>query len=224
MAKRQITQDGSAGSATQQGKQEKKQARREAKAMLAVDVAREKLAAAERKLAKAQLRLEIRRTSLQAAEAHLAELRNAHQPADAAEDAEEVFVEAAVLSDSDGSPGYFEERSTTGGETAQVDEASSSSDAENQMATNAENETAHTAHADNSPAAEQSSEERSASDDEDLLPEDNLPASEAEVDVTPTGEAAPSADSEAEGETTSEQAEQAPWWKSVSGNQGQHEG
>jgi hypothetical protein len=235
MAKKQVTQDGSAGVVTQQGKQEKKQAKREAKAMLAVDVAREKVAAAERKLAKAQLRLEIRRTSLQAAEAHLAELRNAHAPVEASEAAEEVIAGATGMNDADGSASHFDDGLTTANETGQADEASASSDTEEQRAsTTAQNEMTHPAQEDNSLAADQSSEERSASSDEDLLPEDNLPVSETDVDVTPIGEATPSdeeaafsgeseAASEAEPEQTG-QAEQVPWWKRVSGNQGQHAG
>jgi hypothetical protein len=81
MAKKQGTQDPSLEAGGQNGKREKKLAKQEAKAMLAVDTAREKLAKAERKLANAQLRVEARLTSLRAAEAHLAELRDARQAA-----------------------------------------------------------------------------------------------------------------------------------------------
>jgi len=60
MAKKQGTLDPSADLARQQEKRDKKLAKREAKAMLEVDVAREKFTAAEKKLARAQLRLEAR--------------------------------------------------------------------------------------------------------------------------------------------------------------------
>ena len=56
-------------------KRQKKQARREAKLMLAIKTAKKDLKKAQKKQSKAQARLEERSTTLQTLEAHLEELR-----------------------------------------------------------------------------------------------------------------------------------------------------
>ncbi len=60
-------------------KKRKKQAKREAKAMLAVEEGKEAVQKAEKKLAKAQAQLDARTARLHALEAHLAELRTSHE-------------------------------------------------------------------------------------------------------------------------------------------------
>jgi hypothetical protein len=203
MAKKQGTLDPSADQARQQQKQDKKLAKREAKAMLEVDVARQKLASAEKKLARAQLRLEVRRTRLQAAEAHLADLRNSHQPAGASETMEGAGAsdETATLAEADEREHGSSSMLSSYGATQA--EATASQDAE-EAATYAGSSSA--------------SGESEAGTDEELLPEDTLPASEAEVDTAAAGET---------GETgeigESEQTEQVPWWKRMTGNHGHPE-
>ncbi len=60
-------------------KQRKKQAKREAKAMLVVEKAKVGVEKAEQKLAKAQTRLEARTARLRTREANLAEIRSSHE-------------------------------------------------------------------------------------------------------------------------------------------------
>jgi hypothetical protein len=60
-------------------KQRKKQAKREAKAMLAVERAKVVVEKAKQKLAKAQTRLEARSARLRTREANLAEIRSSHE-------------------------------------------------------------------------------------------------------------------------------------------------
>lgn len=74
----QDTQTSTVANATGQ-KQQKKQARREAKTMLAIEQAKASLEKAERKLARAQARIESRTARLRNLEAKLARLRASHQ-------------------------------------------------------------------------------------------------------------------------------------------------
>jgi hypothetical protein len=213
MAKKQGTLDPSANLARQQGKQDKKLAKREAKAMLEVDVAREKLGAAEKKLARAQLRLEARRTRLQAAEAHLTELRNSHQPAGASGAVEDAQTADETASSST-STGYADMPTTATEESENEFLSTSSSDGASQAdVTAAQDSAGETATpAGGSSASDEPSGESESNADEDLLPEDTLPTSEAQVDTTAVGQS-----------SESEQAQQEPWWKRVAGNHGQHD-
>lgn len=213
MAKKQGTLDPSADLARQQGKQDKKLAKREAKAMLEVDVARGKLAAAEKKLARAQLRLETRRTRLQAAEAHLTDLRNSHQPAGASGASEDAQT-ADETATSGTSTGYADMPTTTTEESEKELVSTSSSDGASQADVTVAQDSAGEAatHAGGSSAsADEASGESQSNADEDLLPEDTLPTSEAQVDTSAVGQT-----------SESEQAQQEPWWKHVTGNRGQH--
>jgi len=79
MAKKASDDSSSAVSTGETKKQQKKQAKREAKAMLAVEEGKASVQKAEKKLAKAQARLDARTASLQNLEAHLAELRASHE-------------------------------------------------------------------------------------------------------------------------------------------------
>lgn len=199
MAKKQSTLDPSADSARQQGKQDKKLAKREAKAMLEVDVARGKLASAEKKLARAQLRMEARRTRLQAAEAHLTDLRNSHQPSGAPEDAQ--------TADETASPGtstsYADMPTTTTEESENEFLPTSSSNGASQADVTTTQDSA-------GEAATQAGD--SAASDEDLVPEDTLPTSEAQADTTAVGQT-----------SESEQTQQEPWWKHGAGDHGQQD-
>jgi chromosome segregation ATPase len=78
-------------------KQRKKQAKREAKAMLAVEEGKADVQKAEKKLAKAQAQLEARTARLHTLEAELAELRASHEEL-------EVSVPDAGFGDQTGQP------------------------------------------------------------------------------------------------------------------------
>jgi chromosome segregation ATPase len=69
------SKDKPSASAEEALKRQKKQARREAKLMLAIEAAKKDLKKAQKKQSKAQARLEERSTSLQTLEGHLEELR-----------------------------------------------------------------------------------------------------------------------------------------------------
>ncbi len=79
MAKKSSANTSSAVSTDEIQKQRKKQAKREAKAMLAVEEGKEAVQKAETKLAKAQARLEARTARLHTLEAHLAELHTSRE-------------------------------------------------------------------------------------------------------------------------------------------------
>lgn len=79
MAKKASDNTSSPVSTDEIQKQRKKQAKREAKAMLAVEEGKAAVQKAEKKLAKAQARLEARTARLNTLEAHLAELRISHE-------------------------------------------------------------------------------------------------------------------------------------------------
>lgn len=214
MAKKQSTLDPSADSARQQGKQDKKLAKREAKAMLEVDVARGKLASAEKKLARAQLRMEARRTRLQAAEAHLTDLRNSHQPAGAS--GAEGAPEDAQTADETASPGtstsYADMPTTTTEESENEFLPTSSSNGASQAdVTTAQDSAGEAAtQAGDSAASDEAPGESESNADEDLVPEDTLPTSEAQADTTAVGQT-----------SESEQTQQEPWWKHGAGDHGQ---
>ena len=213
MAKKQGTLDPSADLARQQEKRDKKLAKREAKAMLEVDVAREKFTAAEKKLARAQLRLEARRTSLQAAEAHLTDLRNSHQPSGASGAVEDTQTadESVSLGTS---TSYADMPTTTTEESENEPLSTSSSDGASQADVTLTQDSAEEAanHAGASSASDEASGASEPNADEDLLPEDTLPTSEAQVDTTAAGQT-----------SVSEQTQQDPWWKRVTGNHGQND-
>jgi len=228
MAKKQSTQEPSADAATQQGKQEKKLAKREAKAMLAVDEARNRLAAAEKKLARAQLRLEVRRTRLQAAEAHLAELRNSRQTTGTPgkTDGVEAYEETDIMSSDDGAieeSSSFAEEQAGEPTTASPDAGGSQADVG---------------------ADEHATEAASESDirgGEEFQPEEALPGEDTYVEAgtdaaAETGEAIDEGSSETasaaagspeEADTAdaeSEQTQQVPWWKRAPYSHSQHDG
>lgn len=217
MAKKQSTLDPSADSARQQGKQDKKLAKREAKAMLEVDVARGKLASAEKKLARAQLRMEARRTRLQAAEAHLTELRNSHQPA-GAWGAASGAPEDAQTADETTTPGtstsYADMPTTTTEESENEFLPTSSSNGASQAdVTTAQDSAGEAAtHAGAAEAPDEAPGESESNADEDLVPEDTLPTSEAQADTTAVGQT-----------SESEQTQQEPWWKHGTGDHGQQD-
>ena len=79
MAKKASDNTSSAVSTDEIQKQRKKQAKREAKAMLVVEEAKAAVQRAEKKLAKAQASLEARTARLHTLEADLAELRPSHE-------------------------------------------------------------------------------------------------------------------------------------------------
>ena len=79
MAKKASVNTSSAVSTGEVQKQRKKQAKREAKAMLAVEEGKAAVQTAEKKLAKAQARLEARTARLHTLEAHLAELHTSRE-------------------------------------------------------------------------------------------------------------------------------------------------
>jgi hypothetical protein len=210
MAKKQAAPDSSADLNEQQEKQQKKLAKQEAKAMLVIDEAREKLAAAEKKLAKAQLRLEMRRTRLQTAEARLADQRNSHQPAGIPEAAgySEATGETAEIAASANGEGGSEESASSGEETAGADESEADTHS--------------------SQVAGAAASVSAASAAVDARPEEMLSGVESQADATTvmmatvTAGEASAALSEAGGD--SEQAQQVPWWQRAQHNQGQHEG
>ncbi len=79
MAKKASNDPSSPVSTDEIQKQRKKQAKREAKAMLAVEEGKAAVQKAEKKLAKAQARLDARTARLHTFEEHLAELRTSHE-------------------------------------------------------------------------------------------------------------------------------------------------
>ncbi len=104
-------------------KKRKKQARREAKAMLAVEDAKAAVQRAEKKLGKAQARLEARNARLRALEANLTELRASLEEA-------EVSAPDIGFDHQAGQPELEEEKASPGQEHASTGEGAATPPAE----------------------------------------------------------------------------------------------